>query len=361
VTERTARVAAPVAVALFALIGLLMARDSDRATAVVALTAGVVGVVLAVRRQTGWPMLAGLAVVASAYVVLGHQQSANLAWMGLCVVAGWVALTSATRVTLAAGAAIAAIPVVEWALQPYEAGWGAWFVGIAFTTVSCLFARRLRLTVAELRRTQAELATRTRAQERSRIAAEVHDVIGHALTVSLLHVSSARLALDDEPEQARRSLEEAERLARASLEEVRATVGVLRADDAHPSAPMPDAGDIPELVESFRVAGADVRLDVVGDPGRLGAGRGLAAYRIVQEALTNSTRHSPDRPVTVTVEVSGHEALVRVRTVVDGATLAPPRPGAGLLGMQERAQGVGGRVAAGPDDAGWLVEAVLPA
>ena len=106
----------------------------------------------------------------------------------------------------------------------------------------------------------------------------MHDVIGHALTVSLLHISSARLALDEDPEEARRALEEAERLARTSLEEVRATVGLMRTDAPGEVAPLPAAGDIDELVESFRSAGADVGLTVAGDLASLGLGprpRGL--------------------------------------------------------------------------------------
>ena len=259
-TERTARVAAPAALALFAALGALM---TDRATSVALAAAAVataVGIVLAWRRVTGWPMIAGLAVAAGALVFLGHEQSSNLSWMGLCVVAAWVALTSATPVAVSAGAVLAVVPVVEWLLDTAEPGWGAWFVGISFTTVLTVFARRLRLTVMQLRAAQDELAERSRAEERNRIAAEVHDVIGHALTVSLLHISGARLALDENPQEARRSLSEAERLTRESLEEVRATVGLMRTDLPDRRTPLPGADDLPALVESFRRAGSDVEL-----------------------------------------------------------------------------------------------------
>ena len=187
----------------------------------------------------------------------------------------------------------------------------------------------------------------------------MHDVIGHALTVSLLHISSARLALDEDPDEARRALEEAERLARTSLEEVRATVGLMRTDASGEVAPLPVAGDIDELVESFRSAGADVGLTVTGDLASLGSARGLAAYRIVQEALTNATRHAPGEPVTVAVTVDGGTATVAVRNGGDADPDAPV--GNGLLGMRERAEGVGGRLRAGAEARGWLVEAVLPA
>ena len=94
---------------------------------------------------------------------------------------------------------LGAILVSEWIQQTDEPGWAAWLVGTAFTVVACTFARRLRMTVEQLREAQHQLAERSRAEERNRIAAEVHDVVGHALTVSLLHIGSARLALDEEP------------------------------------------------------------------------------------------------------------------------------------------------------------------
>ena len=356
-TERAARGAAAAALALFAALGVLM---TDRATAVALALAAVVtvlGIVLAWRRVTGWPMIAGLAVAAGTFVFLGHGQSSNLCWMGLCVVAAWVGLTSATPVAVSVGAALAVVPVVEWLLDTAEPGWGAWFVGISFSTVSTVFARRLRLAVVQLRSAQEELAERSRAEERNRIAAEVHDVIGHALTVSLLHISAARLALDETPQEARRSLSEAERLTRASLEEVRATVGLMRTDSADQRTPLPGADDLPALVESFRRAGSDVQLRVDDHLGTLGATRGLAAYRIVQEALTNATRHAPGQPVVVRVGPTEEGTTVTVRN--DGPPNPAPTSSSGLLGMRERAESLGGHLTAGPTDSGWLVEAVL--
>ena len=356
-TERTARVAAPAALALFAALGVLM---TDRATSVAIAVAAVtmaIGIVLAWRRVTGWPMLAGLAVAASSLVFLGHHQSANLSWMGLCVIAAWVALTSATPVAVSVGAVLAVVPVVEWIMDTTEPGWGAWLVGISFTTIFTVFARRLRLTVIQLRAAQEELAERSRAEERSRIAAEVHDVIGHALTVSLLHISSARLALDEDPGAARRALSEAERLTRDSLEEVRATIGLMRTDQPDERMPLPGADDLPALVESFRRAGSDVQLLVDDHLGTLGATRGLAAYRIVQEALTNATRHAPGQPVVVRVGPTEEGTTVTVRN--DGPPNPTPTSGTGLLGMRERAESLGGHLTAGPTDSGWLVEAVL--
>ena len=357
-TDRTARIAAPAALALFAALGALMTDRSTPAALAAAAMATAVGIVLAWRRATGWPMIAGLAVAAGALVFLGHEQSSNLSWMGLCVVAAWVALTSPTALAVSAGAVLALVVVVEWLMDPTEPGWGAWFAGISFTTVLTVFARRLRLAMMQLKEAQDELAERSRSEERNRIAAEVHDVIGHALTVSLLHIGGARLALDEDPHEAHQSLLEAERLTRESLEEVRATVGLMHTDLPDRRAPLPGAGDLPALVESFRRAGADVELDVDDHLGALGATRGLAAYRIVQEALTNATRHAPGHPVVVRVGPTQEGTTVTVRN--DGPPNPAPTPGAGLRGMRERAESLGGHLTAGPTDDGWLVEAVLP-
>ncbi|WP_147381380.1 sensor histidine kinase [Nocardioides immobilis] len=357
-TDRPARVIAPVMLALFAAVGALM---GDRALPLgLTVTAAIAGLaaLVAWRGLVSWPLAIALLATAAGLVVLGHGNSANLAWMGFCVIAGWVALTSALPVTVVTGGALGLGIAAEWLQQRDEPGWTAWVVGTAFTLVACVFAHRLRETVVQLEAAQHQLAERSRAEERSRIAGEVHDVIGHALTVSLLHISSARLALDEDPDEARQALEEAERLARTSLEEVRATVGLMRTDASGETAPMPGAADIPALVESFRRAGVEVDLDLDGGLTTLGPARGLAAYRIVQEALTNATKHAPGEPVTVAGGDSGGVVTIVVR---NGGV---PRPGAGagmgIRGMQERASAVGGELVAGPHDEGWTVRARMP-
>jgi len=248
--------------------------------------------------------------------------------------------------------------VAEWTVLSDDSGWAPWLAGTVFTAVVCAFARRQRDLVTQLELAQAGLTARARAEERNRVAGEMHDVIGHALTVSLLHVSSARLALDDDPEEARSSLEEAERLARESLEEVRAAVGLLRTAEPGGAAPMPSAAQLPELVESFRRAGTAVELEVQGDTATLGANRGLAVYRIVQESLTNATRYGDGSPVVVRVAVAGGATTVTVDS--GGVAGSPVRDGSGLIGMRERAEAFGGRLVAGPWSGGWRVEAELP-
>ena len=360
--EQTARVAVPAALALFAVIGAAMSQRPLPEGFSIAGAITVLAAVLAWRKVTGWPLAAALALALVGAVVLGHGQSANLVWMSTCVTAAWVALTSELPVTATTGVVIGGTVVSEWIQQTEEAGWAAWLVGSGFTVVACSFARGLRITVEQLREAQHQLAERSRAEERNRVAAEVHDVMGHALTVSLLHIGSARLALDDEPQEARRALAEAERLTRDSLDEVRASVGLMRSDAPGELAPLPGATAIPDLVESFRTAGAAVELTVTGELAAIGPARGLAAYRIVQEALTNAIRHAPGQPVTVQISVAEDETRVAVRN--DGSVDPSSTAGSGLRGMRDRAAGVGGRLSAGAlEEAarrGWLVEAVLP-
>jgi signal transduction histidine kinase len=194
-------------------------------------------------------------------------------------------------------------------------------------------------------------------EERSRIARELHDVIAHSLTVSLLHVTSARLAVDHDPGDASRALAEAERLGRQALTEVRATMGLLREDDTGGvAAPVPGFGQVPQLVEEFRGAGVQVCLTVDGDPSPLPETVGSTVSRIVQEGLTNAARHAPGRPVTVEVNVTAEDVTV----LVDSAGPPGQGSGMGLVNMAERAGALGGSCTAGPGGHGWLVTAALP-
>lgn len=182
-------------------------------------------------------------------------------------------------------------------------------------------------------------------------------MIAHSLTVSLLHVTSARLAVEHDPEDAARALAEAERLGRQCLAEVRATMGLLQ--PARPNGiapPVPGLDQLPHLVERLSEAGADIGLAVDTGLEGLPATTGSTLYRIVQESLTNATRHAPGAPVNV--RVAAWDRALEV--TVDSA--GPPGRGAGLglEGMSERARAVGGTCTAGPGGRGWLVRASLP-
>ena len=226
----------------------------------------VIGVVLAWRASDRAGRCSpALAVAAGSLARTSATSSpSNLGWIGMCVIGGWVAFdVGDRRGPSAAGAVLVAVARRRVARGPAPSRAGApGSSGISFTTIGVhCSAAGCGSRSTQLRAAQDELAERSRAEERTRIAGEMHDVIGHALTVSLLHVSSARLALDEDPQEARRALSEAERLAR---DEPRRGARHRR-PDAHrpperPDARCPASDDLPALVESFRRAGADVEL-----------------------------------------------------------------------------------------------------
>jgi signal transduction histidine kinase len=303
------------------------------------------------------PLLAYAAAASAAIAVIGDNRSANPIWIAFCLIAAWCALVGGRRIALAYWLPVMVLFTVEWAWIKPDPGWGAWLAGVTFTTLGGLLARRQLELVAQLRAAQAGLAAKARAEERNRISRDLHDVIAHTLTVSLLHVMSARLAVEHDPADAARALAEAERLGRESLAEVRQVVGMLREDGAD-SAPLPGIEGLPALIERCRSAGAIVTLSVDGDIGRLPGTVGLALYRIVQEALTNVVRHAPGAPATAQLTVSAYEVTLAVDS------LGPPGNGTGtghgVLSMRERAESLGGTCEAGPSGAGWLVRASFP-
>lgn len=299
------------------------------------------------------------AIVATAGVaVLGHASSTNLGWFTVCLLCAWCALTGTRRDVLVYWAATVLWFAADWLwIKTNDPGWGAWIAGSTLSVGLGLLVRHQRDLVTQLRAAQAGLAERTRAEERNRIARELHDVIGHTLAVSLLHVSSARLAVEHGLEDAARTLAEAERLCRESLDEVRMAVGMLHEDGgASATAPLPGAANLGALVQQFCSAGANASLAVEGDIRRLPATCGLAIYRILQEALTNAIKHAPGARTAVQVTVDTGD----VELVVDTSGVPRTGTGIGLLSMAERASSLGGTCEAGPGGSGWLVRATLP-
>jgi signal transduction histidine kinase len=320
---------------------------------VVAVTTGARLLLIPPRIPLVWAVLS-----AGGVVVLVNGSPSNVGWFGVCVLGGWCALLGGKR---SGGAFLAASLVVfaaEWGFAVHDPGWGPWAGGTILTVLAALVVRHQLVLVDQLRVLQADLAQRSRAEERTRIAREIHDVIAHSLTVSLLHVSSARLAVEHDPTDAARALADAERLTRQSLADVRATVGMLRqpGDDGR-SAPAPGIGGLTGLVENLRGAQADVTLHVDGDLDAIPATTGTTVYRIVQESLTNAARHAPGSAVKVRVAADRN----RVDVSVDSDGAPGVGTGMGLTNMKERAEAVGGTCSAGPSGAGWRVHATLPA
>jgi signal transduction histidine kinase len=220
-------------------------------------------------------------------------------------------------------------------------------------------AERARLLETE-REQEARLAA---TDERARIAREMHDVVAHSLSVTISQADGGRYAARTDPEAAVAALETISATGRQALADMRVLLGVLRQDDAHELAPQPDTDAIPELVRQVSAGGLPVRFEVTGRPRALPPGPALAAYRIVQEALTNVLKHGgPQAHAAVWLNWRDDGLEIRVEDDGRGAG-APPAAstGQGLLGMRERATLHNGQLHAGPrDGGGWRVHALLP-
>ena len=192
-------------------------------------------------------------------------------------------------------------------------------------------------------------------EERSRIAHELHDIIGHTVNVMVVHAGAGRQAVDHDSGIARQAFETIERTGRAALSELDRVLAILRRDQAgRELAPAPGIGDLPELARTVTDTGLKVGVEVTGDPGGIPASVGLAAYRIVQEALTNTMKHAHAGSASVQVEVTGRRVHVQVADDGGGDPSAL-QPGRGILGMNERAAMHGGRVDIDRDRQGRFV------
>ncbi|MBK5305079.1 MAG: sensor histidine kinase [Frankiaceae bacterium] len=236
--------------------------------------------------------------------------------------------------------------------------WGApWLVGRLARRQS-LQARADGVRAAVLLAEQEAQTRDAASRERDRIARELHDVVAHSVSLMVVQAGAERLSHPDSP--SRPALESIETAGRQALVELRTMLGVLRSpDDADVRDPQPDLASLASLVEQVRAAGLPVELHVTGDRA-VPAGIALAAYRIVQEALTNALRHAGAVPTTVELEVSVNELCVEVRSRLRGSAAASIGSGRGVVGMRERVALHDGALDAGPEGDCWVVRARLP-
>jgi signal transduction histidine kinase len=227
-------------------------------------------------------------------------------------------------------------------------------------------ARRLRVETLEARVSLAEQETLRRvAEERLRIAREVHDVVGHGLATITLRAGVADRLADRDPAEVREALRAIRQVSKESLAELSALLGVLRGEDedgAPERAPRPDLRALPRLVDGLREAGMDVALELdAGEAPVVPEVVAAAGYRIVQEALTNVARHAGPA-ASARVRLARRDGMVEVEVRDDGrGATGPVRPGGGLTGMRERAAALGGRFeAGGAPTGGFRVWASLP-
>lgn len=214
----------------------------------------------------------------------------------------------------------------------------------------------------EQREAQAALAAHAVADERRRIAREVHDVIAHSLSVTLLHVTGARRALqqDRDVDDAVDALEHAEHLGRQAMTDIRTTVGLL---DAAPMAFAPEPGieDIALLIDGFIKAGLELTSKLEGPADQVSAAAGLAIYRITQESLANIAKHAPESKSSVALSITPIVASLEVLNDMPRAsTTTSASEGRGLRGMRQRVESLGGTINTGPTGNVWRVQAEIP-
>ncbi|MEU6097018.1 sensor histidine kinase [Streptomyces sp. NPDC047079] len=244
-------------------------------------------------------------------------------------------------------------PAASWGQELVIATWVVAFVAVAE------LVRVRREQWARERAERAQAARRRADEERLRIARELHDVLAHSISVINVQAGTGLALLDSDPEQARRALTTIKAASKEALGEVRQVLDTLRTPGDAPRAPAPGLGRLSEMVE--QAASAGLAVTVEGAAPRLAPGTDLAAFRIVQEALTNVVRHSGSRQARVHIDTAA--GALRLRIDDDGPATGADAGGSGngLAGMRERAAALGGTIEAGARaDGGFRVLAVLP-
>jgi len=206
-----------------------------------------------------------------------------------------------------------------------------------------------------LQRLEADAA---RAAERNRIAREIHDSVGHALSVVTVQASAARKLIGRDPGFAEKALVTIETASRRAAAELDQMLGLLRDETKHPAAPAPGLGSLGELVAGARPAGLTIDPTVSGDLSRLPSLVSQEAYRIVQEGLTNALKYSADGTAMLDVSLGGDALGIRLSNPAGGRR--PARAGRGLRGIDERAAALGGTATASADGGRWVLCVALP-
>lgn len=303
-------------------------------------------------------------VILPVTVVVGREGNLELSQFLLPIMVLYVAwhMGSRTRAGLILAAAAAAPWVIATVLVPEEdINWTPWTAANVFTFVLGLALFRQQALIDDLEQARGALAQQAVAEERRRIARDLHDLAGHTLAAMLLHVTGARHVLRRDVDEAERALIDAETVGRASLDQIRSTVAALRTHELGTDRALAGSGDIPALIDDYRRAGLVIDATVPAPVAELDGAVGIALHRIAREALSNVARHAPKNRVEFAVTVEGDEVRLLVADRGRSATTPARNEGHfGLVGMQERARALGGALDAGPTADGWRVDARLP-
>lgn len=295
------------------------------------------------------PIFLTVAVAVFAAIVAGHRHAVwwavGLLWAGHLLVSHW----------LYAYLPPAGDRAAPWGQEVFITAWVAAIVAVSEVV-------RVRREVWARERAERAAAEKRRAdEERLRIARELHDVLAHSISVINVQAGVGLALLDSDPEQARTALTTIKAASKEALGEVRQVLDTLRTPGDAPRAPAPGLARLPELVEQAASTGLTVDVETAGEPAALAPGTDLAAFRIVQEALTNVVRHSGSRTARVRIVHSPGRLALQVDDEGPATGSDAGGSGNGLVGMRERAGALGGTIEAGPrPDGGFRVRAELP-
>jgi len=365
-----------VAVLIPTLAGMTSEAPANNPTPVDALAVGltVVGVgTIAARRRHPMGAVVVCVLATAVYSVRDYIEN------GLAVAVLITLYTAATLVPrrqwLAVYGAIAAFLLLIAAIRPDDLTASQLVGNLALFGIAAVFGdsnatrrantRALELRAEALEQNQAIQAEQAVAEERLRIARQLHDVVAHALAVIAVQSGVGGHVIDTDPDEAKRVLDNINQASRETLDEMRRMLGVLRGEDGARMdlAPAPGLADIDQVVRNVRDAGVEVTVERTGDAAAVPAGVALTAFRIVQEALTNVLKHAG--PARAEVHLVCEPGVVRVEVVDDGRGAAAPMDEKvnhlGLIGMRERVTPYGGDLDVGPrPGGGWRVCATLP-
>jgi signal transduction histidine kinase len=305
------------------------------------------------------PWLKASTVIAAVALLLTHPVVPDFAPVLFVMLVAEVAAISQLLVALLITGACMTVLVVA-AGWVGLIGWAVYVAAVLLGLCGGLLGRWYVRALAAERSAKDAVREQAALAERQRIAREVHDVVAHSLSITMLHLTGARHALqeDRDIDDAIEGLLEAERVGRAAMADIRRTVGLLSRAPAG-THPMPHAQDIAELVWLTRAAGVDVRYEQGGDLDTVTAVAGLGLYRIAQESLANITKHAPGAAgwIRLCADATGVRLTVRNTLPDTGASTVD---GSGLVGMAARATQLGAEFRVGPDGPEWVVDVRVP-
>ena len=341
----TAERAVAAAAGLVFTISLAWRRRAPLAVLALALATSVLANVVAVLDEATTP---AIALVVAVYSVGAHTN-------GLRAAVGGLGAAALIAVNVAEQFSLGDLLLIAMILG------GAWLAGRAIRYRREREHVLERLTV-DLEREREEKARAAVAEERVRIARELHDIVAHAISVIVLQARGGRRSLATDPGETREALDMIEATGSEALAEMRRLLGMLRSHDEEIAlAPQPSLRYLDALAAQVREAGLPVDLSVEGEPTELPPGVDLSAYRIVQEALTNALKHAGPATARVVVRYRENDLELEIADTGAGAGASDGGEGHGLAGMRERVSLYGGKIEAGPrDGGGFAVRARLP-